>query len=211
MLQADMRVTGRFDGVFAVGARPLIEKLAAEERDIGVDLSEASGMDAGGLAALVALHKRLEPKGCKVRVLGANDTLLRLFETFQLADLFIEGAARPANSALRSCFFGVPAAPPAGSTKEPLANAAPRDARRHSVEAWLSTSAVAGGALRGGDALKSYKRWAGRSAQDLDAARLRQLLTAILGGDRIVTRTSGYVIIGIQLRRAITGGKRPQA
>ncbi len=222
MIHADMKVTGRFDGMFAVGARPLFDKLAGEAHDIGIDLSEAIDLDAGGLAELVKLHKRLEPRGCKVRVLGANDTLLRLFEKFQIADLFIEGAAIPANTALRNCFFGVPApvapangirgataprreVPPAfpvalrdGGSKG-ISEAAPLDTARRSVTAWLDASAIAGAGIRGGEALKSYKRYAVSLAAEFDAAKLRRILTLILGADRVVSRTSGYVVKGLQL------------
>ncbi len=51
--------------------------------------------------------------------------------------------------------------PPQGSTKAPLAaNVVQLEARRHSVKAWLDGTTVAGGEIRGGDALKAYKRWA---------------------------------------------------
>jgi len=223
MIPADMRVTGRFDDAFAAGARPIIEKLARESRDITVDMSEAADIDAAGLGTLVYLHKRLAPLGCKVRVLGANGNHLRLFETYQIADLFIEGAAKAANTALRTCFFGVQ--PPArasssvpanssvvwrerkleasrdGGIQQPAIEPAPLADAKQSVRAWLDIATIPGSALRGGDALKSYKRWAGKVANDFNATILRRALAGILGADRVVSRTSGYVVQGIQLSR----------
>ena len=107
MMTADIKVTGRFDDAFATGAKPMFERLAQEARDIIVDMSEAVDINAAGLGALVGLHKQLAPQGCKVRVLGANDYLQRLFERFQIADLFIDGATNTGGTALRSCFFGL--------------------------------------------------------------------------------------------------------
>lgn len=223
MTPVDLKITGRCDDAFAVGASPTIERLAEEARDIEVDMSEAVDMDAAGLAALVQLHKRLEPKGFRVRVLGANEKLLRLFERFHLADLFIEGAAA-ANSVMRTCFFGIRApafqparvcaiaapqavkreALPSVHATEPIgAKVVALDAAKHNVKAWLDAATVAGGQLRGGDALKSYKRWPERLAKDIDSAQLRRILSGILGAERIISRTSGYVIQGLQLRAAL--------
>ncbi len=218
-----MRVTGRFDDAFAAGVRPIIEKLAREARDITVDMSEAADIDAAGLGTLVYLHKRLAPLGCKVRVLGASDNHLRLLESYHIADLFIEGAPQAANTTLRTCFFGVQ--PPTrsscgvpanssvvwgerkleaardGGSKDPAMQPAPLADAKQSVRAWLDTATIPGSALRGGEALKSYKRWAGKVAKDFNATLLRRTLAGILGADRIVSRTSGYVVQGIQLAR----------
>ena len=220
MTPVDLKITGRCDDAFAAGVSPTLERLAKEARDIEVDMSEAVDMDAAGLSALVHLHKRLEPRGFKVRVTGANEKLQRLFERFHIADLFIEGAAA-ANSVMRTCFFGICApvfqparvcavtAAPQAIIREALpdarllpANAVAFDATKHNVKTWLDTATVAGSHLRGGDALKSYKRWHGR-LKDIDAAQLRKILAGILGAERVIARTSGYVIQGLQLRTAM--------
>jgi hypothetical protein len=182
----------------------MVERLASQARDITVDMSEAIDIDLEGLQVLVHLHKRLEPRGCKVRVLGANERLRRLFEAFQLADLFIEGAAMPKASAMRSCFFGLPSPAPA-------AHAAPGSAVRDSVEAWLRAATVPGGELRGGDALKSFRRWVRGTAKETGSRELREILSSILGPGRVVSRTSGYVITGIQLKSAASRRKSPAA
>jgi hypothetical protein len=70
----------------------------------------------------------------------------------------------------------------------------------HSVKAWLDKSTAAGGEIRGGDALKAYKRWAGHAAKDMTSAELRNILTGILGDNVVQQRTSGYVVIGLQIK-----------
>ncbi len=233
MMTADMKVTGRFDDAFASGAWPIIEKLVEKLRDVTVDMSEATDLDAAGLRALVYLHKRLAPHGCRVRVLGASGRLQGLFARFHLADLFIEGAAKPDSTALRSCFFGLDApAPFADGTrarsevKESGHEASKESGIEHvsaakaeqackpsrNVKAWLDASTVGGGELRGGDALKSYRRWAGKIAEVGDATLFRANLAAILGADRVISRKSGYVVRDIQLRRSIPRAReRPGA
>ncbi len=230
MTTADIKVTGRFDNAFAEDAKPTFEKLALEARDIAVDLSETIGMDAAGLAALVSLHKRIAPLGCKVRVAGADDNLKRLFERFQVADLFFEGAASTGGTALRNCFFGLtePAAyvladacraikktepddSQGGAPKRAIPNVTRFDAASHSVQVWLDGATIAGGELRCGEALKSYRRWAKKMCQDADAGEFRRHLACILGADSIVPRASGYIVRGIQLRSAFESGKRQLA
>ena len=89
-MQADLKVGDRFDGVFVSGMRPLVEKLVAERRDVVIDVSETAGVDAEALSLLTYMHKRLASHGHKVRVVGASDELIRFFENFHLAGLFIE-------------------------------------------------------------------------------------------------------------------------
>ncbi len=225
MMTPDLKVTGRFDDAFAMGVKPMFERLAKETRDVTVDMSEAADIDAAGLGALVSLYKQLAPQGCKVRVLGANGNLQRLFERFQVADLFIEGAAATGGTALRNAFFGlnstavitgVPdlAAPKAvpgglhgGAPKRAIPLVTRFDAASHSVKVWLDAATVSGGEIRGGDALKNYRRWAKKMCQDADAAEFRKNLASILGADRIVPRTSGYVVSGLRLREAMESGR----
>ena len=222
-MTADIKVTGRFDDAFATGAKRMFERLAQEARDITVDMSEAVDINAAGLGALVVLHKQLAPQGCKVRVLGANDRLQRLFERFQIADLFIDGATNNGGTALRSCFFGlspvaviaaaaVKQAGPGGSQGGAPKRAVPVvtrfDAASHSVKVWLDAATVPGGEIRGCDALKSYRRWAKKMCQEADPEEFRRNLTGIIGAGRIVPRTSGYVVRGIQLRGAIESGRK---
>jgi len=89
-MQTDLKVTGRFDCAFVTGIRPVIETLAAKSQDITIDMSEAETVDPSGLGALAYLHKRLATRGYKIRVVGANWDLIRLFEDFHISSLFIE-------------------------------------------------------------------------------------------------------------------------
>ncbi|MGO8781020.1 MAG: STAS domain-containing protein [Rhodomicrobium sp.] len=229
MMTSDMKVMGRFDGAFAAGARPIFERLAKELRDVTVDMTEATDLDMAGLGALVCLHKSIEPHGCKVRVVGASGRLQVLFARFYVADLFIEGAAKPDTTALRNCFFGLKpmlSAIPAQSSevRKPGPEVSKESGIRHlvpakegldsaaarTIKAWLETSTIAGGELRGGDALKSYRRWAGKIAEAGDKAWFRANLAAIVGADRVIARNSGYVVKGIELRRLAARGKERQ-
>jgi len=231
MVAADLKVTGAFDEAFALIARPVIEKLAQEVRDVTVDMAEAAGVDAAGLRALVYLHKRLESYGRKVRVLNASARIQELFARFHLADLFIEGAAQQPGTALRSCFFGIrpqapiPANPAEAGSKAQAQTSANKDrttlpstgegvvarSTRDSVQAWLYASTVTGAELRGGDALKSYRRWAKESAPLPGPAEFRATLAAILGAGRVIPRTSGYAVKGIKLRQRVLARPRPRA
>jgi hypothetical protein len=74
---------------------------------------------------------------------------------------------------------------------------------KHSVESWLDMATVAGGEMRGGEALKAYKRNAGRMAKDMTGAELRDILTEILGQDAITQRTSGYIVQGVTLKAQV--------
>ncbi len=71
-MHADLKIPGRFDRAFVAGAMPDIERLAAESRDIAIDMSETDHMDGSGVSALAYLHKRLSSRGHKVRVLGLS-------------------------------------------------------------------------------------------------------------------------------------------
>jgi hypothetical protein len=63
------------------------------------------------------------------------------------------------------------------------------DAVRHSVKAWLDQRTRPSGELRGGDALKAYRRFAGYPAGKMRSPELREVVASIIGPDRIVTRT----------------------
>ncbi len=92
-----------------------------------------------------------------------------------------------------------PGRPPTGGTKLP-ANVIPLDAAKHSVKAWLDRSTATGGEMRGGEALKGYKRYAGHMAKTMTSGGLRAILSDLLGPDAVETRTSGYVVRGVQLK-----------
>ncbi len=90
-MKADLKVGDQFNRAFVCEARLHIEKLVLECRDVVIDVSETSQLDAEALGALTYLHKHLAPRGHKVRVVGASDQLIHFFEDFHLAELFIDG------------------------------------------------------------------------------------------------------------------------
>jgi hypothetical protein len=49
------------------------------------------------------------------------------------------------------------------------------------VKSWLDKATTAGGEMRGGEALKTYKRYAGRMAKEMKGSELQALLAEILG------------------------------
>ena len=57
--------------------------------------------------------------------------------------------------------------------------------------------------MRGGEALKAYKRYAGRVAKDITGPELRNILAEILGNSAVVQRTSGYIVQGLSLRAQV--------
>jgi anti-anti-sigma factor len=228
-MTADLKPTGRFDEAFAAEAKPTLEKLAQLRHDITIDMSETADMNCAGLGALVYLYKQLAPQGFKVRVVGANGNLRRLFERFEVAGLFIGGEPGTGGSALLSGFFGLapdasvaagagaanksgPDGSQGGAPKRAIPVTPRFDAASHSVKVWLDTATVAAtGELRGGDALKSYRRWARKLGQDVSPTEFRKHLAAILGPGYIMPRTSGYILRGIRLRSVLERGKKPAA
>jgi hypothetical protein len=54
--------------------------------------------------------------------------------------------------------------------------------------------------MRGGEALKAYKRYAGRMAKDMTGPELRNILAEILGQAAVIQRTSGYIVQGVSLK-----------
>ena len=53
--------------------------------------------------------------------------------------------------------------------------------------------------MRGGEALKAYKRYAGRMAKDMKGSEFQALLAEILGQEAVIQRTSGYIVWGVTL------------
>ncbi len=86
----------------------------------------------------------------------------------------------------------------AGQANEPLpANVVPLNGRKHNVEARLRAAVKKGGELKGGEALRAYKRWPEADAT-MTTKELRAVLQAICGS-AVEARTSGYVVRGVEL------------
>jgi hypothetical protein len=98
-----------------------------------------------------------------------------------------------------------PAGPSGGGQKKaPRSNVIPLNAEKHSVQAFVrrKTIAVAGGEARGGDLLQAYKRYAGPVGRHMTAPQFRAILTDLRGQRAIKKRTSGYAVLGLQLKSA---------
>jgi hypothetical protein len=74
------------------------------------------------------------------------------------------------------------------------------DAVRKTAQQWLDNATDNCGEMRGGDALKSFKRCAGRAAANMTAEEFQALLTDILGADAILKRSSGYIVRGRSIK-----------
>ncbi len=180
------------------------KKLAEQDATLAHErLSQAEARDKAE-ADLAKAEAKSATGAALVREESPVLTWLGILLTQAMALLGGEGAALIGSSVRarteRAPKAKKPAAPsgPKGGTKEPLpANVIPLS--KHSVKAWLDGATQGGGDLRGGEALKAYKRWAGREARDMKSEELRAILTGLLG-EAVETRTSGYVVRGISLR-----------
>ena len=76
--------------------------------------------------------------------------------------------------------------------------------RKHGVETWLRSATKPGGEMTGGEVLKAYKRSLGAD-KGMTGAETRAILANLYGEAAIVSRTSGYVIRGVQLKAAAPG------
>ena len=92
----------------------------------------------------------------------------------------------------------------APNAAQPGSTVVPFNAARRSVKSWLDRATDKGGELRGGDALKAYRRHGGPMAAAITADELRGILAELLGEDAIVKRASGYVVRGRSLRTSAT-------
>ena len=87
--QTILRVSGNLDAMTAPGLMPVVESIIADtcERVI-VDLSELDLIDSSGVAAIVALYKRVRNYGGKVEVSGARDQPLSIFRLLRMDRVF---------------------------------------------------------------------------------------------------------------------------
>ncbi len=87
-----LRIAGELDALSVPRLGPVVDQLAAEGRDVVVDLTQLRVIDATGVAALVTLFKRVRAVGGRVRFLGIAAqprlvfNLLRLDVAFGMAE-----------------------------------------------------------------------------------------------------------------------------
>ena len=62
----------------------IIEK---EPKEVVIDLSELKSITSSGIGKIVLLYKELNKKGGKIRIVGANDTIMQIFKIVKLDKL----------------------------------------------------------------------------------------------------------------------------
>ena len=86
---SNLRIAGSLDVNTAPELAPTIDKIVEERRPrVVVDLSGLDLIDSSGVAALVALYKRLRAVGGQVMVIGARDQPLAIFKLLRMDKVF---------------------------------------------------------------------------------------------------------------------------
>jgi anti-sigma B factor antagonist len=84
-----LNIAGSLDVLTAPELLPTIDALVAEKRPkVTVDLAGLDLIDSSGVAALVALYKRLRAVGGQVTVSGARDQPLAIFKLLRMDKVF---------------------------------------------------------------------------------------------------------------------------
>lgn len=86
----NLRIAGTLDVLTAPGLASTIEQIVEERRPkVVVDLSGLDLIDSSGVAALVALYKRVRAVGGQVQVTGARDQPLAIFKLLRMDKVFL--------------------------------------------------------------------------------------------------------------------------
>lgn len=84
-----LRIAGSLDVLTAPELMPTIDALVEERRPrVVCDLSGLDIIDSSGVAALVALYKRVRAVGGQVVVVGARDQPLAIFKLLRMDKVF---------------------------------------------------------------------------------------------------------------------------
>jgi anti-sigma B factor antagonist len=84
-----LQIGGSLDVLTAPELMPTIDQLVAEKRArVVVDLAALDIIDSSGVAALVALYKRIRAVGGQVTVTGARDQPLAIFKLLRMDKVF---------------------------------------------------------------------------------------------------------------------------
>jgi anti-sigma B factor antagonist len=87
--QTILRVAGSLDALSAPKLMPAIDAIADDGcPQVIVDLSELDMIDSSGVAAIVALYKRVRARGGQVKVAGAHDQPLSIFRLLRMDRVF---------------------------------------------------------------------------------------------------------------------------
>lgn len=85
-----LRISGTLDVLTAPEMGTQIERIVNERRmKVMVDLSGLDLIDSSGVAALVALYKRVRAGGGQVHVAGARDQPLAIFKLLRMDKVFL--------------------------------------------------------------------------------------------------------------------------
>ena len=85
-----LRIGGTLDVLTAPTLAPAIDQIVEEKRPhVTVDLAGLDLIDSSGVAALVALYKRVRSVGGKVVVTGARDQPLAIFKLLRMDKVFM--------------------------------------------------------------------------------------------------------------------------
>lgn len=84
-----IQISGKLDVLTAPEMQPIIDELVAEQRPrVIVDLSGVDLIDSSGVAAIVALYKRVQQEGGEVKVVGVRDQPLAIFKLLRMDKVF---------------------------------------------------------------------------------------------------------------------------
>ncbi len=84
-----LQIGGSLDVLTAPELMPTIDQLVEQRRArVTVDLAGLDIIDSSGVAALVALYKRLRAVGGQVTVTGARDQPLAIFKLLRMDKVF---------------------------------------------------------------------------------------------------------------------------
>jgi anti-sigma B factor antagonist len=84
-----LSVAGSLDALTAPEIMPTIEELVADRRQVVVvNLAGLELIDSSGVAAIVALYKRVRAYGGKVTIQGVRDQPLAIFKLLRMDRVF---------------------------------------------------------------------------------------------------------------------------
>lgn len=80
-------IAGDFDAAKVESLRVELDRLAAGDHDLALDLSQSRFLDSSGVGAIVFLYKRLKARGYAISVAGLNGQPLKLLNHLGIASL----------------------------------------------------------------------------------------------------------------------------
>lgn len=88
--QTVIRIVGQLDILSAPELGTVIDRVVEEKRmNVTADLAGLDLIDSSGVAALVALYKRVRQHGGQMKVVGARDQPLAIFKLLRMDKVFL--------------------------------------------------------------------------------------------------------------------------